>query len=106
MVAHLMEGTREWEAARLRDAFTTWLHLRPAVSSVKTRQLLDFGESETISIDECTVVGRFNPFAEKLCGSSKFRAAQFQELLLPDHRWWGCDREPPVVFGGLHLLGI
>lgn len=77
------------------------LFLKPVELSevlVETRQLLALGESQTVNIDNCTVVGRLNPFAEKLCGSIKFRAAQSQELALPRQRWRGSPDEPCTSF--------
>lgn len=101
---------RSWRDAIAADTtLQQVMFLKPVELSevlVETRQLLALAESETISIDECAVVGRLNPFAEKLCGSIKFRAAQSRKLPLPDHRWWGCDREPPAVFGDPHPKGI
>ncbi|GAB7323513.1 hypothetical protein MBLNU13_g07029t2 [Cladosporium sp. NU13] len=54
---------------------------------VGSRKILALGESETISIDKCNVVGRLNPFAKKVVGV-------------------GPLKEPPALFGGLHLNGI
>jgi hypothetical protein len=72
---------------------------------VESRQLLALGEPKKINIDKCTVVGRLNPFAEKLCGSIKFRAAQSHSQSLPFGRWRGYDREPCASFGDRHPAG-
>jgi hypothetical protein len=101
---------KSWCNAMAADlAVQQALFLKPVELSevlVETRQLLALGESETVNIDRCTVVGRLNPLAEKMCGSIKFRAAQSHVLPLPRYCWLGCDREPPAVFGDLHPKGI
>jgi len=101
---------RAWRDAIAADTtLQQAMFLKPVELSevlVETRQLLALGESETINIDKCTVVGRLNPFAEKLCGSIKFRAAQSHALPLPRQRWRGSDEKPLEVFGDLHPKGI
>lgn len=101
---------KSWRNAMAADlAVQQALFLKPVELSevlVETRQLLALGESETIDIDRCTVVGQLNPFAEKMCGSIKFRAAQSHKLALPRYDWRGCFQERLTVSGDLHPKGI
>lgn len=101
---------RAWRDAIAADTtLQQAMFLKPVELSevlVESRQLLGLGESETINIDKCTVVGRLHPFAERLCGSIEFRAAQSHALPLPRQRWRGSDEKPLEVFGDLHPKGI
>jgi hypothetical protein len=101
---------KSWRNAMAADlAVQQALFLKPVELSevlVETRQLLALGESETVNIDRCTVVGQLNPLAEKMCGSIKFRAAQSQVMPLPRQCWRGSDRECLARFGDNHPDGI
>ena len=100
---------KAWRSAIAADlAVQQALFLRPVEVKevlVVDRLLLALDKPESIDIDRCTVVGQLHPFAEKFCGSIKFRAAQSHALPLPRGRWRGCYMEGVSIFGHDHLDG-